>query len=69
MNRRFKTTLLAGISAMSVTLEYSAAAYAADTHQHANSLIEGGVVKTPDRDHFKRVSEQTIERLAKDGLI
>jgi predicted amidohydrolase len=46
-----------------------AAAYAADTHQHANSLIKGGVVKTPDRDHFKRVSEQTIERLVKDGLI
>lgn len=46
-----------------------AAAYAADTHQHANSLIEGGAVKTPDRDHFKRVSEETIERLAKDGLI
>jgi predicted amidohydrolase len=46
-----------------------AAAYAADTHQQANSLIENGVVKTPDRDHFHRVSEQTIERLAKDGLI
>ena len=46
-----------------------AAAYAADTHQRANSLIEGGAVKTPDRDHFKRVSEETIERLAKDGLI
>jgi hypothetical protein len=43
--------------------------YAADTHQHANSLIEGDVVITPDRDHFKHVSEQTIERLAKDGLI
>jgi predicted amidohydrolase len=46
-----------------------AATYAADTHQKADSLIEDGVVKTPDRDHFKRVSEQTIERLAKDGLI
>jgi predicted amidohydrolase len=46
-----------------------AATYAADTHQQANSLIENGVVKTPDRDHFQRVSEQTIERLAKDGLI
>ncbi|HEV7233070.1 MAG TPA: nitrilase-related carbon-nitrogen hydrolase, partial [Sphingorhabdus sp.] len=46
-----------------------AAAYASDSHQHANSLIENGVVKTPDRDHFQRVSEQTIERLAKDGLI
>lgn len=31
MNRHFRTTLLAGISAMSVTLGYSAAAYAADT--------------------------------------
>lgn len=30
MNRRFKTTLLAGISAMSVTLGYSVAAHAAD---------------------------------------
>jgi predicted amidohydrolase len=46
-----------------------AAAYAADTHQRADSLIDGGVVKTPDRDHFLRVSEETIERLAKDGLI
>jgi hypothetical protein len=46
-----------------------AATYAKDTHQHADSLIEGGVVKMPDRDHFKRVSEQTIERLSKDGLI
>jgi predicted amidohydrolase len=46
-----------------------AATYAADTHQHADSLIENGIVKTPDRDHFKRVSEATIERLAKDGLI
>jgi predicted amidohydrolase len=46
-----------------------AAAYAADTHQHADSLIEGGIVKTPDRDHFQRVGEETIERLAKDGLI
>jgi predicted amidohydrolase len=50
-----------------------AASYAADTHQHADSLIEkgpkGAIVKTPDRDHFKRVSEETIARLAKDGLI
>lgn len=50
-----------------------AAIYATDTHQQADSLIENGpngsTVKTPDRDHFRRVSEQTIERLAKDGLI
>ncbi len=46
-----------------------AAIYAADTHQHADSLIVEGVVKTPDRDHFKRVSDETIARLARDGLI
>ncbi len=46
-----------------------ASTYSTDTHQHANSLIENGIVKTPDRDHFKRVSEATIARLAKDGLI
>lgn len=46
-----------------------AAAYANDSHQRANSLIENGIVKTPDRDHFQRVSEETIDRLAKDGLI
>lgn len=46
-----------------------AAAYAADTHQHANSLIDGDVVKTPTRDHFQKTSEETIERLTKDGLI
>ena len=43
--------------------------YSTDSHQRANSLIENGIVKTPDRDHFKRVSEATIARLAKDGLI
>ncbi len=46
-----------------------AAAYANDTHQRADSLIDNGVVKTPSREHFQRVSEETIERLAKDGLI
>ncbi len=46
-----------------------AAAYSRESHQHANSLIDGDIVKTPDRDHFQRVSEETIARLAKDGLI
>lgn len=46
-----------------------AASYAAETHQKADSLIHEGGVITPDRDHFKRVSEETIARLAKDGLI
>ena len=46
-----------------------ASTYAADTHQPANALIENNLVKTPDRAHFNRVQAETIERLAKDGLI
>jgi len=47
-----------------------AAGYAADTHQHANTLIgKDGVVTIPDRDHFNRVQAETIDRLAKNGLI
>jgi predicted amidohydrolase len=46
-----------------------AAIYASETHQQADSLLHEGVVKTPGRDHFLRVSEETIARLAKDGLI
>lgn len=45
------------------------AVYAADTHHQSNSLIEDGGIKIPDRDHFKQISEATIARLAKDGLI
>ena len=37
--------------------------------QPADSLIREGVVTTPDRDHFRQVQEDVIERLAKDGLI
>ena len=49
--------------------ELFASTYAAATHQHANALFGDGVVKVPERDHFSRVQEETIERLAKDGLI
>jgi predicted amidohydrolase len=42
-----------------------ASTYGQETHQRANSLIN----TPPDRDHFLRVSEETIARLAKDGLI
>jgi predicted amidohydrolase len=42
-----------------------ASTYGDETHQRANSLID----VAPDRDHFLRVSEETIARLAKDGLI
>lgn len=51
-------------------IEAFAATYAAATHQRANALIGAdGVVKVPDRDHFNRVQAETIERLAKEGLI
>jgi predicted amidohydrolase len=49
--------------------EIFASTYAAGSHQRANALIEAGVVKVPDRDHFNRVQAETLERLAKDGLI
>ncbi|MGL4543237.1 MAG: nitrilase-related carbon-nitrogen hydrolase [Polymorphobacter sp.] len=46
-----------------------AAAYATDSHQHADALIDAGNIIVPDRAHFQRTIETTIERLAKDGLI
>lgn len=46
-----------------------AATYSADTHQQTNSLIENGAIKIPDRDHFLKINEATIDRLAKAGLI
>ena len=49
--------------------ELFSSTYAAPSHQHANTLIEDGIVKVPDRDHFNRVQAETIARLAKDGLI
>ena len=49
--------------------ELFAASYAAGAHQAADSLMKDGVATVPDRDHFRRVQAETIERLAKDGLI
>ncbi len=49
--------------------ELFASSYAAASHQRADALIENGIVKTPDRNHFNRVQAETIQRLAKDGLI
>lgn len=49
-------------------LELFAAAYAGSV-QPANALVADGKVIVPDRDHFSRVHQQTIERLAKEGLI
>lgn len=50
-------------------LELFAAAYSGSV-QPADSLLEAdGTLRIPDRDHFTRVQQQVIERLAKDGLI
>jgi predicted amidohydrolase len=46
-----------------------AAAYAGETHQRADGLIQDKDVIVPDRDYFRRASEDVITRLAKDGLI
>jgi len=43
--------------------------YAAADFQRADALVESGQVRVPERDHFRRVQEQTIERLAREGLI
>jgi len=50
-------------------LELFAPVYAGKTVQPADSLLDNGALKVPDRDHFLRVQQQVIERLAKDGLI
>ena len=44
--------------------------YGAADHQRANSMIgDDGAVLIPERDQFRRVQLDTIERLAKEGLI
>jgi predicted amidohydrolase len=51
-------------------LELFAPIYAGTPVQPANSLLDAdGTLRIPDRDHFLRVQESVIERLAKDGLI
>ncbi len=50
-------------------LELFAPIYGGEAPQPADSLIEDGKIVIPDRDHFLRVQEQAIERLAKEGLI
>ncbi len=49
-------------------LELFAAAYGTVRHP-ADGMLEGGAVKVPDRDYFKRVQEEVIERMIKEGLI
>ncbi len=49
--------------------ELFAPIFAGTTVHPADSLIENGEVKVPDRDHFVRVKQKVIERLDKEGLI
>jgi predicted amidohydrolase len=49
--------------------ELFAPVYAQAAVQKANGLLEGGKVRVPERDYFSRVQAETIERLARDGLI
>ena len=49
-------------------LELFAQTYAGSV-QPADSLVAEGKVTIPDRDHFLRVQNATIERLVKEGLI
>lgn len=49
-------------------LELFAPVYQAVRHP-ANGMLEGGEAQVPDRDYFKRVQEDVIERMIKEGLI
>ncbi len=50
-------------------LELFAQVYGGQVRHPADGMLEGGAVKVPDRDYFRRVQEEVIERMAKDGLI
>lgn len=50
-------------------LEPFAAVYGGRSVQPADSLLENGALKIPDREHFLRMQQQVIERLSKDGSI
>jgi predicted amidohydrolase len=49
--------------------ELFAPVYAAASVQKADGLLDDGKVRVPERDYFSRVQAETIERLARDGLI
>lgn len=50
-------------------LELFAQVYGGTMRHPADGMLEGGAVKVPDRDYFRRVQEEVIERMLKDGLI
>jgi predicted amidohydrolase len=49
--------------------ELFAPIYGEMTVQPANSLIQDGAVRIPDRDHFIRTQQAVLDRLDKEGLI
>lgn len=50
-------------------LELFAAAYAGSVYPPNNMLAEDGAPRVPDRSHFIATQRETIERLARDGVI
>lgn len=46
-----------------------AAVYAATVVQPADSLADSSAGAAPEREHFRRVQQQVLERLVRDGLI
>lgn len=50
-------------------LELFAATYSDLSVQQADGLIQNNDIASPDRDYFLRTQEETIERMAKEGLI
>ena len=50
-------------------LELFAATYAGNSPHRANSLIHDNEIVIPERDFFKKIQEESIDRLIKEGII
>lgn len=50
-------------------LELFAPVYRGTTVHPADGMMDGDTPRIPDRDYFRRVQEEVIERLVRDGLI
>ena len=51
------------------SLEVFASTYAGEPVHPANTLLENGVVKTPDRQHFVDIQVKVIASLQERGVI
>ncbi len=50
-------------------LELFAPIYANTTVHEANGMMDGDTPRVPERDYFRRVQEEVIERMSREGLI